>query len=164
MWQVDTSLGWMSLKWFFWTFLVGNFYTQRQQCCEWRECVVNVPPQWGKCIQANSNECDCPAETDCVLDEQRKMDKSEKLFNSARSMDDLKRWKYGLESNCTLCGNVFNSRMQIDRHEKTMHCGLPRHTCQLCSKGFMNKCQMNKHIEFFSKGKSRRKISADEFE
>ena len=88
----------------------------------------------------------------------------DKLFNSAGSMDDLKRWKYGLESDCTLCGKVFNSRMQLDRHKKTMHCGQPRHTCQFCSKGFMNKCHMNKHMEWCSKGKSRRKIFANESE
>ena len=35
----------------------------------------------------------------------------DKLFNSAVSMEDLKRWKHGLEPDCTLCGKVFNSRM-----------------------------------------------------
>ena len=56
--------------------------------------------------KASSNECDCPAETDCVLGEQRKFINltfavlgivlksvvpCDKLFNSARSMDDHKR-------------------------------------------------------------------------
>ena len=83
----------------------------------------------------------------------------DKLFNS---MDDLKRWKYGLESDCTLCGKVFNSRMQFDQHEKTMHCGQPWHSCQFCSKGLMNKCHINKHMSLCRKGKSRRKIFANE--
>ena len=127
--------------------------------------------------KASSNECDCPAETDCVLGEQRKFINltfavlgivlksvvpCDKLFNSAGSMDDLKGWKYGLESDCTLCGKVFNSRMQLARHKKTMHSGQPRHTYQFCSNGFMKKCHMKKHMELCSKGKSRRKKSAKE--
>ena len=81
----------------------------------------------------------------------------DKLFNSAGSMDALKRWKYGLESDCTLCGKVFSSRMQLDRHEKTIHYGQPQHTCQFYSKGFMNKCHMNKHMELCTRGREGKK-------
>ena len=73
-------------------------------------------------------------------------------------------YRFGVRLDTALCGKVFNSRMQFYKHKKTMHCGQPRHTCQFCSKGFMNKCHMNKHMELCSKGKSRRKIFANESE
>ena len=114
-----------------------------------------------------------PDETEMLLEEVEAGEKDEaayiffcypcdKIFNSAVSMEDHKRWKHGVESNCTLCGKMFDSRMQLARHEKSMHCGQPRHTCKFCSKGFMHECHMKRHMELCSKGKNRKKKSAKE--
>ena len=88
--------------------------------CHTGNCIKDGRDSRSKLIEMKTDTTEI--ETDMLLDEVKfgEKDKAanilscfpcDKLFNSAVSMEDLKRWKHGLEPDCTLCGKVFNSRM-----------------------------------------------------
>ena len=86
--------------------------------------------------------------------------KNSELTEVTAKLNPTKKAEYHqfhqVDGGSTLCGKMFDSKMQLAWHEKTMHCGQPRHTCQFCSKGFMNKGQMKRHMVLCTTKKSWR--------